>query len=92
MNLGNGNIKLLHKTESRRSDKNKDVFFGDVIPFKAANNGIILVEGYGKHTFGKDTELGFSQISLSDTQILEKGQTLVRIANGTLILEIEYGL
>lgn len=92
LNLGNGNIKLLHKTESRRSDKNKDVFFGDVIPFKAANNGIILVEGYGKHTFGKDTELGFSQISLSDTQILEKGQTLVRIANGTLILEIEYGL
>lgn len=92
LNLGNGNIKLLHKTETRRSDKNKDVYFGDVIPFKSAKNGIILVEGYGKHTFGKDTELGFSQISLSDSQILESGQTLVRIANGTLILEIQYGL
>lgn len=92
LNFGNGNIKLLHKTETRRSDKNKDVYFGDVIPFKSAKNGIILVEGYGKHTFGKDTELGFSQISLSDSQILESGQTLVRIANGTLILEIQYGI
>ncbi|KAL6931111.1 uncharacterized protein HGUI_03249 [Hanseniaspora guilliermondii] len=92
LNSGNGNIKLLHKTETRRSDKNKDVYFGDVIPFKSSKNGIILVEGYGKHTFGKDTELGFSQISLSDAQILEPGQTLVRIANGTLILEIQYGL
>ncbi|OBA26228.1 hypothetical protein HANVADRAFT_53296 [Hanseniaspora valbyensis NRRL Y-1626] len=92
LNYGNGKINQIHKTDTRRADKNGESFFGDVIPFKASKNAIILVEGYGKHTFGKDTELGFSQISLSDPQILENGQTLLRIGNGTVILDIQYGM
>ncbi|XBW38821.1 hypothetical protein QEN19_004413 [Hanseniaspora menglaensis] len=92
LNNGNGTITFLHKTETRRPDKSGDAFYGDFIPFKASKEAIILIEGYNKHTFGKDTELGFAQISLSDPQILEHGQTLLRLGNGIVILDIQYGL
>lgn len=86
-----GKLTQLHKTETRRADKEGVVYFGDSFDFNAPPEAN-LVFGAEKHqTFGKDLELGFAQLHLGDPQIQQEGQLLLRIGQGALIIKIQYG-
>lgn len=87
-----GRMKHLHRTHERKSDDKGTCHFDETVNFKATGDAVIVFGAVAHHTFSKDTELGVSQISLSDPQLHQDGQIGLRLGNGHIIFKIKYPL
>lgn len=87
-----GRIRHLHRTHERKADENGVCQFNEVVDFKATGDSSIVLGAVAHHKFSKDTELGVSQINLSDPQLQQEGQVALRLGSGHVIFKIEYPL
>ncbi|CDO92223.1 unnamed protein product [Kluyveromyces dobzhanskii CBS 2104] len=87
-----GRMKNLHRTHERKADDNGVCRFDEEVEFRATGAASIVFGAMSLHKFSKDTELGVSQINLSDPQLQQEGQVALRLGSGHIIFKVEYPL